>query len=109
MRPEAQATLPTTPLIGDSVLYHSLGRVERWRGNPQEISWLYPAFPPSSPFRNSLGSVSNARHIARSERISRTTRSCTLHVQGYETYGIGTAVGDGRYETRYWLKRPSVS
>jgi hypothetical protein len=28
-------------------------------------------------------------------RISRTTRSRTFHVQGYETYGIGTAVGDG--------------
>jgi hypothetical protein len=55
------------------------------------------------------GPVSSARHIARSVRISRTTRSCTLHIQGYETYGMGTAVGDGRYETRYWLNRPNVS
>ena len=67
------------------------GRVERWRVDLIE------------------GPVSSARHIARSVRISRTTRSCTLHIQGYETYGMGTAVGDGRYETRYWLNRPNVS
>src|SRR5215471_526733 len=27
--------------------------------------------------------VSSPRHIARSERISRTTRSCTVHIKGY--------------------------
>jgi hypothetical protein len=54
-------------------------------------------------------SFSNARHIARSVRISRTTRSCTLQVQGYETYGMETAIGHDRYETRYWLNKPSVS
>ena len=52
---------------------------------------------------------SSPRHIARSVRISRTTRSCTLHIKVYETYQTGaTAEFDGRYETRYSEKSPSV-
>ena len=33
--------------------------------------------------------VSSSRHITRSVRISRTTRSCTLHDKGYGTYRVG--------------------
>ena len=41
-------------------------------------------------------------------RIPRTTRSCTLHSKGYETYLTGaTAETDGRYDTRYSEKSPS--
>jgi len=52
---------------------------------------------------------SSPRHIARSVRISRTTRSCTLHIKVYETYQTGaTAEFDDRYETRYSEKSPIV-
>jgi hypothetical protein len=34
----------------------------------------------------SLNSVSNSRHVARSVRISRTTRPCPLRIKGYGTY-----------------------
>ena len=50
--------------------------------------WLCPRFPSSCPFRSDRGSVSSARHIARSVRISRTTRTCTLHTKGYGTYRL---------------------
>jgi len=33
-------------------------------------------------------------------RISRTTRSCTLHLKVYETYHVGAAIGDGWYSHR---------
>jgi len=46
------------------------GRVGNWRGSSG-----IPRDPVSSP-----------RHITRSVRISRTTRSCTLHGKGYVTY-----------------------
>jgi hypothetical protein len=39
--------------------------------------------------------VSSPRHITRSVRISRTTRSCTLHDKGYETYRVGAAAQEG--------------
>src|SRR5262249_51460354 len=46
-------------------------------------------------------------HVA--VRISRTTRSCTFHIKGYETYQNGaTAESDGTYDTRYSEKSPSV-
>ena len=49
------------------------------------------------------------RHIARSVRISRTTRTCTFHNKGYGAYQTGTtAEVDPRYATRYSLKRPNV-
>ena len=70
----------------ESVVEPDGGRVEPWRGGPQATPWLCPAFPPSCPFRIRRGSVSSARHVARSMRISRTTRSCTLRLKGYETY-----------------------
>jgi hypothetical protein len=47
---------------------------------------LFPRFPSSCPFRIRRGSVSSARHIARSVRISRTTRSCTVHDKVYGAY-----------------------
>ena len=34
-------------------------------------------------------SVSSPRHIARSVRISRTTRTCSLRIKGYVTYRVG--------------------
>ena len=37
-------------------------------------------------------SVSSSPHITRSVRISRTTRSCTLHNKGYGAYRVGAAV-----------------
>ena len=40
--------------------------------------------------------VSSPRRIARSMRISRTTRSCTLLVKGYVTYPAGATVDEGR-------------
>ena len=49
------------------------------------ILGLYPGFPPSCPCRTCRGPVSSARHIARSVRISRTTRSCTVRRKAYET------------------------
>ena len=63
----------------------------------------------SEDWKPSREPVSSPRHIARSVRISRTTRSCTLHIQGYATYQTGaTAEFDGRYETRYSEKSPSL-
>ena len=42
-------------------------------------------------------------------RISRTTRSCTLHIKGYGAYQTGaTAEFDGIYDTRYSEKSPNV-
>ena len=38
--------------------------------------------------------VSSPRRIARSMRISRTTRSCTLLVKGYVTYPAGATVDE---------------
>lgn len=39
--------------------------------------------------------VSSSRRITRSVRISRTTRSCTLHDKGYEAYRDGAAAQEG--------------
>jgi hypothetical protein len=70
---------------------------------------LYPGFPPSCPFRIRRDFVSSIRHIARSVRICRTTRSCTVRSKGYEAYQDGTAAGEDRgYETRYSEKSPKV-
>jgi hypothetical protein len=46
-------------------------------------------FPLGVPHYPDRELVSSPRHIARSERISRTTRSCTVHIKGYETYQTG--------------------
>lgn len=40
-------------------------------------------------------SVSSSRHITRSVRISRTTRSCILHGKGYVTYRGRAAAREG--------------
>ena len=60
----------------------------------QDLAWLYPGFPPSCPVNRVRGSVSSSRHLARSMKISFTTRSCTLHDKVYETYPIGVAFDD---------------
>jgi superfamily II DNA helicase RecQ len=51
-------------------------------------------FCPSCPVRIFRSPVSNARHIARSVRICRTTRSCTVRSKGYEAYQDGAAAED---------------
>src|SRR5262249_43946282 len=48
------------------------------------LGW-YRIFPSSALLRSRGRPVSSACHIARSVRISRTTRSCTLHLKGYGT------------------------
>ena len=60
----------------------------------QDLAWLYPGFPPSCPCSRVRGSVSSSRHLARSMRISLTTRSCTLRGTIYVTYSIGAAFVD---------------
>ena len=73
---------------------------------------IYPLLPvsfgsASLPHRQL---VSSPRHIARSGRISRTTRSCTFHLKGYGTYQTGTTAEiDRTYATRYAEKSLSVS
>jgi len=73
-----------------------VGRVGNWRGGPQDLPCLYPGFPPSCPARGIRNSVSSPRHLARSMRISRTTRSCRLLAKGYVTYRARAAFGDRR-------------
>ena len=65
------------------------GRVEDWRRC--SVGPAYPLLPVSvgSASLADRELVSSPRHIARSERISRTTRSCTVHIKGYETYQTG--------------------
>jgi hypothetical protein len=58
------------------------GRVESWRGSPWESPWPPRGFPPSCPSGKSRSTVSSSRHIARSMRIYRTTRSCIASRQG---------------------------
>jgi hypothetical protein len=45
--------------------------------------------------KSGLDPVSSPRHITRSVRISRTTRSCTLHGKGYVTYRGRAAALEG--------------
>ena len=63
----------------------------------QDLAWLDPGFPPACPFSHVRGSVSSSRHLARSVRISRTTRSCTLRIRAYETYHAGAPFGGRKY------------
>ena len=67
----------------------------------QDLAWLYPGFPPSCPCSRVRDSVSSSRHLARSMRISLTTRSCTLRGTIYVTYSIGAAFVD-----RPWSRHP---
>ena len=60
----------------------------------QDLAWLYPGFPPACPCSRVRDSVSSSRHLARSMRISLTTRSCTLRGKTYVTYSIGAAFVD---------------
>ena len=60
----------------------------------QDLACLYPGFPPSCPCSRVRDSVSSSRHLARSMRISLTTRSCTLRGTIYVTYSIGAAFVD---------------
>jgi len=88
------------PLVGSST-----GAVAR-----RLLLGLYPRFPSSCPFRSCRSSVSSARRIARSVRISRTTRTCTVHGKVYGTYQTGTtAPSNGQRLTRYSEKSPKVS
>lgn len=53
--------------------------------------------------------VSSSRHLARNVRISRITRSCTVHDKGYETSQAGAAFDAGGRDRRYPLKSPTRS
>src|SRR3954469_17508940 len=77
IEPRGVATRPVhlVNLVGSST-----GAVAR-----RLILGLCPGFPPSCRFRTGRDPVSSARHIARSVRISRTTRSCILHIKSYGT------------------------
>ena len=75
--------------VGKTPVGSGTGAVAR-----QDLAWLYPGFPPSCPVNRVRGSVSSSRHLARSMKISFTTRSCTLHDKVYETYPIGVAFDD---------------
>jgi hypothetical protein len=57
-----------------------------FRRSDLSVCSLFPLGVPHYPNRKP---VSNPRHVARSVRISRTTRSCTVHNKVYETYQIG--------------------
>ena len=61
----------------------------------QDLAWQYPGFPPSCPCSRVRGSVSSSRHLARSMKISFTTRSCTLHGKIYGTYRVRAAFAIG--------------
>ena len=89
---------PLASKFGSSLLVGSdAGAVVR-----RIILGLYPGFPPSCPVRIFRDPVSNVRHIARSVRIYRTTRSCTVRSKGYEAYQDGAAAEeDCGCETRY--------
>jgi hypothetical protein len=66
-------------------------------------------FPLGVPHQANREPDSSPRHIARSVRISRTTRSCTLPIQAYASYQTGaTAETDGTYDMRYSEKSPNV-
>jgi hypothetical protein len=79
---------------------HRPSRVERWRGGRRFLLGLYPRFPSSCPFRSCRSSVSSARHIARSVRISRTTRTCSLRVKSYVAYRAGAAFATDQRTSR---------
>src|SRR5215469_9714989 len=74
-----------------SVIDHpcSTGRVEDWAVAPQVRPIHCSPFPLGVPHYPDRELVSSPRHIARSERISRTTRPCTVHIKCYETYQTG--------------------
>ena len=57
--------------------------------------WLFLPFRVSVSLDPSVISVSSPRPFARSVRISRTTRSCSLRAKGYETYRAGNAFARG--------------
>ncbi len=51
--------------------------------------------------------VSSSRHLARNVRISRITRSCTVHTKGYEISQAGAAFDAGARPRWYPLKSPT--
>ena len=53
--------------------------------------------------------VSSSRHLARSVRVYRTTRSCTILIKGYGTYHTGAAFDVSNRARRYPLKSPTRS
>ena len=83
---------PRAARIGDAALVgSSAGAAAR-----RLVLGLCPRFPSSCPFRICRGSVSSARHIARSVRISRTTRSCTFHDKADAPYQTGATAESDR-------------
>ena len=72
------------------------GRVGDWRRRSVGSAYLLlPVSIGSASLVAEPKLVSSPRHLARNERISRITRSCTVHIRGYETYQAGAAAGDG--------------
>ena len=65
------------------------------------------SFRPGPQSGGAHSHVSSPLRLARSVRISRTTRSCTLLAKAYGTYQAGAAFVEWMYETRYSLKSPS--
>jgi thiamine pyrophosphate-dependent acetolactate synthase large subunit-like protein len=61
------------------------GRVEVWRQVAVGLVYLLLPISFGSASLTKPCTVSSPRHLARSVRISRTTRSCTLCSKGYET------------------------
>src|ERR1019366_8627531 len=87
--------LPSTQDCSQTDRRTPAGRVEDWRGAPKvQPSWcsLFPLGVPQYPNREP---VSNPRLVTRSMRISRTTRSCLLRVEGYVTYRAGATFSTG--------------
>jgi len=71
------------------------GRVEDWRSTGRFGPSVFSPFPLGVPQSPNPEPISSPLLIARSVRISRTTRSCTLRVKGYGTYRAGDAFEDG--------------
>jgi hypothetical protein len=61
------------------------------RTNAAEGWWLVGSGTGAVAPTYRRSAVSSSRHITRSGRISRTTRSCTLHDKGYGAYRVGAA------------------
>jgi hypothetical protein len=61
---------------------------------------LPAAFASCRCLNPSRGSVSSSLHVARSMRISRTTRPCSLRVKGYGTYQAGSAFNRSCFNRR---------
>jgi hypothetical protein len=87
-----QATgLPTLAPVGLTPTEHASLCWTYWLAKTLAVGSGTGAVAP----RNLRSPGSSSRHITRSVRISRTTRSCTLHDKGYEAYRVGAAAQEG--------------